>query len=277
MQAAGEAGATVRLVDFDPETGRLDPDAVAAVVGERTRLVAITHASNAIGTVVDVAAVVRAAHEGGALVFVDAVHYTPHGVVDVTAIGCDFLAASAYKFFGPHTGVLYGRLPVMADLDAVKIRPAPDEPPGKWETGTQAFESIAGVTAAVDYLASLGEGPTRRKALVDAMGRIGAHERALSTRFLDGAAALPGVTVHGVSGADGRTPTFAVAVADRSARAVAEALGRDGVFVWDGHYYALEVMRHLGVLDSGGLVRIGFVHYNTLDEVDRVLELLGEL
>jgi cysteine desulfurase family protein (TIGR01976 family) len=277
MQAAGEAGATVRLVDFDPETGRLDPDAVAAVVGERTRLVAITHASNAIGTVVDVAAVVRAAHEAGALVFVDAVHYTPHGVVDVAATGCDFLAASAYKFFGPHTGVLYGRLPVMADLDAVKIRPAPDEPPGKWETGTQAFESIAGVTAAVDYLASLGEGPTRRKALVDAMGRIGAHERALSTRFLDGAAALPGVTVHGVPGADGRTPTFAVAVADRSARAVAEALGRDGVFVWDGHYYALEVMRHLGVLDSGGLVRIGFVHYNTLDEVDRVLELLGEL
>lgn len=275
MQAAGEAGAAVRLVDFDRETGRLDPGAVAAALTDRTRLVAVTHASNAIGTVVDVAAVAEAAGAAGALTFVDAVHYAPHGIIDVARIGCDFLAASAYKFFGPHTGLLYGRADQLAAIDAVRIRPAPGEPPGKWESGTQSFESLAGVAAAVDYLASLGEGTDRRSALVSAMERIGEHEAALSARFLEGVAAVPAVTVHGVAGVLGRTPTFAVAVEGRSARSVAEELGRDGIFVWDGHYYALEVMRRLGVLDTGGLVRIGFVHYNTLDEVDRVVEALA--
>lgn len=277
MQAAGEAGAAVRLVDFDRETGRLDPGAVAAALTDRTRLVAVTHASNAIGTVVDVAAVAEAAGAAGALTFVDAVHYAPHGAIDVARIGCDFLAASAYKFFGPHTGLLYGRAERLAAIDAVRIRPAPGEPPGKWESGTQSFESLAGVTAAVDYLASLGEGTDRRSALVSAMERIGEHEAALSARFLEGVSSVPEVTVHGVAGVLGRTPTFAVAVEGRSARSVAEELGCDGIFVWDGHYYALEVMRRLGVLDTGGLVRIGFVHYSTLDEVDRVVEALASL
>ncbi len=277
MVAAEEAGATVRLVDFDPTDGRLDPEVVAAAVTERTRLVAVTHASNAIGTVVDVAAITEAAHAAGALVFVDAVHYTPHGAVDVQAIDCDFLAASAYKFFGPHTGLLYGKLALMAQLEAVKIRPAPSEPPGKWETGTQSFESLAGVAAAVDYLASLGTGATRRSCLVDAMSRIREHERRLSSRFLDAIAPLDHVTLYGEPTPDGRTPTFAIAAARHTPAEVAEYLGRRGIFVWDGHYYALEVMRSLGVLDRGGLVRIGFVHYNTEAEVDRTVAALADI
>jgi cysteine desulfurase family protein (TIGR01976 family) len=277
MVAAREAGATVRLVDFDPTHGRLDPGAVAAAVTDRTKLVAVTHASNAIGTIVDVAAITEAAHAAGALVFVDAVHFTPHGSVDVQAIGCDFLAASAYKFFGPHTGLLYGKLALMAQLEAVKIRPAPSEPPGKWETGTQSFESLAGVSAAVDYLASLGSGETRRVQLVDAMARIGEHERRLSARFIHAIAQLDHVALYGAPTPDERTPTFAIAVAGHSPAAVAAHLGRCGIFAWDGHYYALEVMRSLGVLDSGGLVRIGFVHYNTEEEVDRTAAALTDL
>ncbi|HSF87593.1 MAG TPA: cysteine desulfurase-like protein [Acidimicrobiia bacterium] len=277
MQAAGEAGAFVRLVDFDAGSGRLDPAVVAEAVTDRTRLIAVTHASNAIGTVVDVTAVAQIAREAGALSFVDAVHYTPHGAVDVAAIGCDFLAASAYKFFGPHTGVLYARLEQSAALDAVKIRPAPTEPPGKWESGTQSFESVAGVTAAVDYLASLGDGENRRAALATAMHRTAAYELTLSARFLEGIRTMDHVRLYGIDAASGRTPTFAIAVDGHTPREVAVALGRDGIYVWDGHYYALEVMRHLGVLDSGGLVRIGFVHYNTEGDVDRVLEALEAL
>ncbi len=277
MAAASEAGAVVGLVDFDVRDGTLDPQRVAAAITPRTRLVAITHASNAIGTVVDVAAITKIAHDFGALVFVDAVHYTPHRAVDVQALGCDFLAASAYKFFGPHTGALYARLDLSAHLDAVKIRPAPEEPPGKWESGTQSFESLAGVTAAVDYIAELGHGSTRRARVVGAMEEIAEHERALSAQFLGAVTALDRVRVYGLPTPDGRTPTFAVAVDGLTPREVATALGRQGIFVWDGHYYALEVMRHLGVLDSGGLVRIGFVHYNTMDEVGQTVAALAEL
>ncbi|MFQ5555255.1 MAG: cysteine desulfurase-like protein [Acidimicrobiia bacterium] len=277
MHAAAEAGAVLRFVDFDGERGTLDPARFDGVLTDRTRLVAVTHASNAIGTIVDVAAVTARAHEVGALVYVDAVHYTPHGPVEVGEIGCDFLAASAYKFFGPHTGVLYGRLEVMGSLDAVRIRPAPADPPGKWETGTQSFESLAGVTAAIGYLEQFGDGATRRARLVAAMEATRAYEAGLSERFLAGIAANDRVSLYGVSDAGGRTPTFAVAVAGLGAREVAERLGAQGIFVWHGHYYALEVMSHLGVLDSGGLVRIGFVHYNTADEVDRVVAALAAL
>lgn len=277
MAAASEAQAVVRMVDFDPDTGVLDPDRVAAAITPRTRLVAVTHASNAIGSIVDVGAVARAAHEVGALCFVDAVHFAPHGRIDVAAIDADFLVASAYKFFGPHTGVLYAKLEHSAGIDAVRIRPAPAEPPGKWESGTQSFESLAGVTAAIDYLAGIGDGADRRAALADAMRAIADHERQLSGRFLDGIADLDAVQCHGIAGVDGRTPTFAVSVEGLTPRDVAVALGEQGINVWDGHYYALEVMRQLGVLDEGGLVRIGFVHYNTVEEVDRVVAALGHL
>jgi cysteine desulfurase family protein (TIGR01976 family) len=275
--AAREAGAEVRFADFDPAIGGLTVDHVRAVISERTRLVAVTRASNALGTVVDVAAIAAAAHEVGALVYVDAVHYAPHGLVDVAALDCDFLAASAYKFFGPYTGVLWGRRSLMEELEAIKIRPAPDEPPDKWETGTQSFESLAGVAAAVDYLASLSAESDRRRALVDTMSATAAYEALLSERFLAGLDAIAGVKLFGVPDPKGRTPTFALAIDGMDPAGASRLLGEQGIFTWAGHYYALEVMEHLGVLDRGGLLRIGFVHYTTPGEVDLVLAALERL
>jgi cysteine desulfurase family protein (TIGR01976 family) len=276
--AARDAGAEVRWIDFDPEDGcRLMTETIGDIVDRRTRLVAMTHASNAVGTVTDPRPAIEAAHAVGALTYVDAVHYSPHGLVDVAALGTDFLAASAYKFFGPHTGCLYGRREVLESVEAYKIRPAPDVPPEKWETGTQSFESLAGVAAAVDYLASLGTGATRRDQLRSAMEAIGEYERSLSERFLNGIADISGVALYGRSVPDGRTPTFAVSVDGTHPDDVAETLGDQGIFVWSGDYYAVEVMRRLGVADQGGLVRIGFAHYNTAEEVDRVVAALGEL
>jgi selenocysteine lyase/cysteine desulfurase len=191
----------------------------------------------------------------------------------VEEIGCDFLVASAYKFFGPHTGCLYGRTDVFETLPVYKVRPAPDEAPDRWETGTQSFESLAGVTAAVDYLASLGAGASRRDRLTDAMTRIGEHEAMLAQRFLDGIAGLPGIRLFGTSEVKRRAPIFAVAIDNRHPDEVAAELGAEGVFVWSGDYYAVEVMERLGRSESG-LVRVGFVHYNTRDEVDRVLAAL---
>ncbi len=179
VRAAGDAGVEVRIAEFDPATGELDPAVIGRLLDERVRLVAVCVASNAIGTVVDVQGVAALAHESGALVYLDAVHAGPHRLLDVQAFDCDFLVASAYKFFGPHTGILYGKLDRLAELDAYKVRPAPSDPPGKLETGTQSFESMAGVTAAVDYLASLGDsnGGPRRQRLEDAYSAIGDHER----------------------------------------------------------------------------------------------------
>ena len=276
--AARDAGVEVRWIDFDPEDGcRLQIEQVSDLVDRRTRLVAATHASNAVGTVTDLRSLIGAAHLVGALAYVDAVHYSPHGLLDVAALGTDFLAASSYKFFGPHTGCLYGRADVLNAVDAYKIRPAPDDPPGKWETGTQSFESLAGVTAAVDYIASLGEAGSRRERIRSAMETIAAYERSISERFLSGIAGLPKVRLYGRDNPDGRTPTFAVSVDGVHPDVVAAALGNLGIFVWSGDYYAVEVMRRLGVANQGGLVRIGFVHYNTFEEVNRVVVALGDL
>lgn len=276
--AARDAGTQVRWLDFDPDDGcRLMTESLVDLIDDRTRLVAMTHASNAVGTITDPKPVIDAAHAVGALTYIDAVHYSPHFVVDVAALGTDFLVASAYKFFGPHTGCLYGRREVLETIEAYKIRPAPDTPPDKWETGTQSFESFAGVAAAVDYLASLGTGATRRDQLLSAMEQIGSYERTLSERFLLGISEIPGVTLYGRNASSGRTPTFAVSVNGMHPNTVAEILGDQGIFVWSGDYYAVEVMRRLGVADQGGLVRIGFAHYNTIEEVDRVLTALEPL
>ncbi len=277
--AATDRGVEVRRVDFVPEDGcALDYDGLAAAVGPRTRLVAVTHASNAVGTMVDMGRVVEIAHGAGALVYADAVHYAPHAPIDVRATGVDFLAASSYKFFGPHTGLLYGRADLLDRLDAYRVRPAPDSGPGKWETGTQSFESLAGVAAAVDYLAGLGGGDGRRRRLEAAFEEIGRHERALSARFLAGVAEMPAVRLYGHADAGApRTPTFAVGVDGVPPHEVERRLGAQGIFVWSGHYYAVAVMQRLGVLEDGGLVRIGFVHYNTAAEVDRVLEAMAKV
>lgn len=275
--AADDSGVYVRVAEFDPASGELDPAAVIGLIDDSTRLVAICLASNALGTVVDVAAVASAAHRVGALVYVDAVHAGPHRLIDVAALDCDFLVASAYKFFGPHVGVLFGKSEHLHSLSAYKVRPAPSDPPGKWETGTQSFESLAGVTAAVEHLTALGEGEGRAR-LVSAFEALGRHESTLGERFLDGIADLEHVSLHGPPEmGEIRVATFAVAVDGVPAAEVAAEMAARGIYVWAGHYYAVNVMERLGVLDAGGLVRIGFCHYNTLDEVDRALEILGSL
>jgi cysteine desulfurase family protein (TIGR01976 family) len=265
-------------VPFDPSTGVLDPADVAAVVGPRTRLVAVTHASNVLGTIPDVAAIVRIAHDAGALAYVDAVHYTPHGIVDVAALDCDFLVASAYKFYGPHIGALYGKAELLEALDAYKVVPAPDEGPEKWETGTQSFESLAGVRAAVDHLASLAGGATRRDRITASQAIVRDHESALIGRFLEGARSIPGLRVYGITDPDmlhRRSPTFSVGlegVAPQDAVAVMRPLG---INVRSGHHYAVGVMGHLGLLERGGLIRVGFVQYTSPEDVDRTLEALA--
>jgi len=276
LRAAADRGATVQWVPFDTDTYRLDLDQLAAVVGPRTRVVAITHASNAIGTIVDIAAATQIAHDAGALIVVDAVHFAPHGLIDMAATDCDFLLASAYKFFGPHLGVMAGRSLLLEKLDAYRVRPAPDSGPGKWETGTQSFEALTGVTAAIDHLAALGRSEgSRRDHLIDAFANITKHASDLGRRFLDG---LPdSATVFGITDdLAARTPTYAIELDGFSARRLATELGDRGIYVTDGNYYAVEVMNSLRRAD-GGLVRIGFLHYTSDEEVDRLLEALHEL
>ncbi|MGD2100862.1 MAG: cysteine desulfurase-like protein [Acidimicrobiia bacterium] len=264
--AAERRGVAVRVAEFDTHTGLLDPRSITDLLDERVRLVALCLASNSLGTVVDVVSVAQAAREIGALTYVDAVHAGPHLPIDVGQLGCDFLVASAYKFFGPHTGILYGRNEHMASLEAFKVRPAPSDPPGKWETGTQSFESLAGVTAAVEYLESIGSETITR------------HELTLGERFLSGLEDMGHVRLFGQPemGAN-RVATFAVSVDGMTPAAVARRMVTAGIYVWAGHYYAVNTMERLGVLDDGGLVRIGFCHYNTFDEVDRTLEVLDSL
>ena len=277
MQAASDAGVGVRFVDFDPDNGcDLDLESLDAALDTRTRLVAFSHASNAVGTITPVSDIVERVHSVGALTYVDAVHYSPHGFIDVVDSGTDFLVASAYKWFGPHTGCLYGKDEILSELAPYKLRPAPANSPDKWETGTQSFESLAGVTAAVDYIASLGHGATRRAQIASAYEAIGVHDRLLSDHFLTGIGAMDHVTLYGRPTPVGRTSTFAIDVDGVSPATVADSLGANGCFVWSGDYYAYEVMLRLGKAPQG-LVRIGFVHYNTEEEVDRVLREISEL
>lgn len=280
--AAADRGVTVRWLDFRPEQCTLALDTLPNLLTPQTRLLAINYASNAVGTINDVAQATAMAHQVGAFVYVDAVHYAPHGPIDVQALDCDFLASSAYKYFGPHTGILYGKYRWLEELTAYKVRPASSLPPGKWESGTQSFESLAGVRAAIDYLAGLAPAgvPGRREQLKQAMQRIKQYEAELSYHFLQGAAQIPGLRLYGLTDIerlDERTPTFAISLAGYRPAEIAKRLGEQGIYVWDGHYYAVAVMERLGLLDKGGLVRIGFVHYNTLAEVNQLLQALNDL
>jgi len=276
--AAADRGLLVRQVDIHVADGTLDLDDLDAKLGRRTRLVAVSWASNALGTINPVAEIVRRAHAVGAWTYVDAVHFAPHGLLDVQAIDTDFLVTSAYKWFGPHAGVLYGRAGILERLPAYKVRPAHD----RVETGTPNFEGLAGTLAAVGYLEDVGRhaggarpGTTRRQHLAAAMGAIGTYERGLGHRLLAGLAAIPGVRVWGITDPRRlaeRTPTVAVTVQRQHPRTVAAALGRQGIFAWDGDFYARALIERLGLADSGGVVRLGLVHYNTTEEVDRTLE-----
>jgi cysteine desulfurase family protein (TIGR01976 family) len=283
-KALEEQGAIIRMVDIDTEECTLDMADMARAIGPRTKLVAVGYASNAVGTINDVATITRMAHAVGALVYIDAVHYAPHGPIDVRALDCDFLACSPYKFFAPHMGVLYGKREHLARLRPYKVRPASDDVPDRWETGTKNHEGLAGVTAAIEYLAELGQrikpATTRRAALVQAMEAIKAYERGLSEQLIAGLLAIPGLTFYGISDParfDMRTPTVAVRLAGRTPRELADALGRRGIFCWDGNYYAINLTERLGVESDGGMLRIGLVHYNTAEEIELLLEALNEL
>jgi selenocysteine lyase/cysteine desulfurase len=219
------------------------------------------------------------------MVFIDAVHYAPHGAIDVRALDCDFLACSPYKLFGPHTGALYGKREHLTRLRPYKVRPASDQIPDRWETGTQNHEGLAGVTAAIDYLADLGRRAapavsTRRAALLAAYEAIRPYERALATRLIAGLLEIPGLTFYGVRDSlrfDCRVPTVAIRLIGRTPRELAEFLAARGIFTWDGNYYALNLTERLGVESSGGMLRIGLVHYNTAQEVERLLAALNDL
>lgn len=290
--ALAEQGAHIRWADFRPDDCTLDMDQLASLITERTRLVAVGYASNAVGTINDVKRIGQLAHAVGAWLFVDAVHYAPHGPIDVQAIDCDFLACSAYKFFGPHVGVLYGRYALLEQLPAYKVRPAGDQPPDKFETGTKNHEGLAGTLAAINYLAELGAryGASfagqfssfggRRLQLKTAMAAIRAYERPLAERLLTGLQATSGITIYGITDVnrfDERVPTISFRMQGLTPAQVAERLGEVGIFVWDGNYYALAVTQRLGVEESGGMVRVGIVHYNTAEEVDRLLAELAAM
>ncbi len=276
----------VRWVEIRREDCTLDLGTLERALGPRTRLVAVGLASNAVGTTNPVERIVDLAHEAGALTYVDAVHAAPHLPIDVATLATDFLVCSPYKFFGPHLGMLFGRAELLEKLAAYKVRPASNAGSDKWETGTQAGESLAGLLGTFEYLSWLGRtygvpaAPDRRQALTAAMAVIGATERPLALRALDGLLAVSGLQLRGITDSarlSERVPTFAFTLPNRSPREVAEELGRRGIAVWDGDYYAYELIRTLGLAESGGMVRVGLTHYNTTEEVDRLVAALHEI
>jgi len=283
--AARDAGVMIRIAEMRQDDGTLDTDHLKGLLSPRTKLVALGAASNSTGSINPIGKIVEWSHEAGALVFVDAVHYAPHQLPDVTKWNCDFLACSAYKFFGPHVGILWGKRPLMESLAAYKVRPAPDSLPGKWMTGTQNHEGIAGVLAAIDYLADLGREVTgdsslaRRPALAAAYDAILAYERKLLLQLLRGLAEQPAFQVRGVTEPariSERMPTISITHARLPSADVARRLGELGVFAWHGNYYALGVTESLG-LEPQGMVRLGLVHYNTEEEVARTVQALRSI
>ena len=293
VMLAEDRGLRVRWVDFHTEDGTLDMEDMQRALQDRPRLVAVGYASNALGTINPVAKIVEMAKQAGALTFIDAVQYAPHGPIDVQRLGCDFLVCSAYKYFGPHVGVLYGRYDLLDGLTAYKVRPAPSDPPGKFETGTGNFEGYAGVLGALDYLEWVGENfggryvekyadryQGRALKLKQAMSAIRAYEYELSRALLDVLEETPGVTVYGPTDRrqlEERVPTVSFTMEGLHPRRVAEELDKENIYVWDGNYYALAVTERLGLEDGGGMVRVGPVHYNTLEEIHSFGEALAQI
>ncbi len=285
-RALEEKGVVVRYVDIRVEDCTLDMTDLVQTLNERTRLVAVGYASNAVGTINDIEQIVELAHAAGALILVDAVHYAPHGPIDVRQLDCDFLVCSPYKFFGPHSGVLYGKREHLMRLEPYKLRPASNDLPYRWETGTQNHEGLAGVTAAIQYLVDLGHqvlvrpSANRREALTAAMQSIQVYEKKLGEQLILGLLQIPGLTIYGIQDPtqfDRRTPTIAFRLQGHTPQAIAQALGENGIFCWHGNYYALNLTERLDLESSGGMVRMGLVHYNTAAEVDRVLVAIAEL
>jgi cysteine desulfurase family protein (TIGR01976 family) len=271
-----ERGIVLKRVRVDANRGELDLDSLEEVLSSHTKLLAIGAGSNALGTISDVAKATEMAHRYGALVFVDAVHYAPHVLVDVKAIGCDFLGCSAYKFYGPHVGIIFGREAHLGRLDVPKLEPAPETVPERMETGTQNHEGIIGAAAAIDFLASLGTGSSRREKLVSAFQALHADEMAMFRRLWDGLGAIPGVTRYGPGPDRPRTPTVSFTVDGVKSDDVAKALAEKALFVSNGDFYATTVVRLLGHGDDG-LVRIGVACYTTMEEIERLLAGVAEV
>ncbi len=283
-KALEERGIVIRTVDIDESDCTLNMADLAGKITERTRLVAVGYASNATGTINPVKKIIELAHQRGALTYVDAVHYAPHGLIDVRELDCDFLACSTYKFSGPHMGVLYGKKQHLQRLRPYKLRANTDAIPNCWEWGTLNHECIAGISACVEYLADLGRkvsgSGSRRDALAAAYAAIRRHERHLAEKMLEGLQRISGAKIFGITERDRldeRCPTFAVRIPGHSPLSLATSLGERGFFTWDGNYYAINLTERLDVEKDGGFLRIGLVHYNTTEEVERFLEALGEI
>ncbi len=285
--AAQDRGVKVSWVDFDIEDGTLKLDQLEKALERKPRLVAVGYASNALGTINPVERIIKMAHDAGSLVYIDAVQYAPHGGIDVQKLDCDFLVSSAYKFFGPHAGILFGKYELLEKLSAYKVRPAANELPGKFETGTQNHEGIAGVLGAVEYFEWVGKEFGVDKALQNysghrlelkkAMNVIHAHELEVSHALLSALQSVPGLTLFGLTDAyrlDERVATYSFRLKGMHPRKVAEKLAEQNIYVWDGNYYAINVTERLGFEDSGGMVRVGAVHYNTLEEVEQLKQAL---
>jgi len=284
-RALEERGVTIRIAEVNKSDCTLDMADLARKINSHTKLVAVGYASNAVGTINNVREVVRLAKNAGALSYIDAVHYAPHGPIDVHALDCDFLVCSTYKFFGPHMGVLYGKREHLNRLRPYKVRANTNNIPNCWEWGTLNHECIAGITACVDYLADLGRrgnpsSPNRRAAILSAYEVIQQHERALLEKLLSGLLAIPGAKVYGITDPrrlDQRCPTIAVCIDGYTPLELATKLGDRGFFTWDGNYYAINLSEQLDVEKDGGFLRIGLAHYNTPEEVDRLLSAVREI
>ncbi len=288
-KALEERGIVIRVADIHETDCTLDMADLASKLTGRTKVVAVGLASNAVGTINDVAEITRLAHRVGALSYVDAVHYAPHGPIDVRAIDCDFLACSAYKFFGPHMGILYGKREHLQRLTPYKVRPATNDSPQRWEVGTLNHECIAGITECVNYLADLGRAAdpyaaSRRPAILSAMREIQIYERGLTEQLIGGLLAIPGLKFYGItdpSRFSQRCPTVAVRIEDGNSGhtpvELANRLNHQGIFTWDGNYFAVNLSERLGVESTGGFLRIGLAHYNTASEVDLLLQALRDI
>lgn len=270
-----DRGVVIRVLPMDIETGQLELGELPGLLNARTKVVAIGAASNAIGTINDFKAVCKLAREAGALSFVDAVHFAPHKLIDVKAIGCDFLSCSAYKFYGPHIGILYGRKDLLDAIDFPKLRPAPDNSPDRVETGTQSHESIVGAAAGVDFIASLGNGSSRREKLADAFAKMHGRDAGLTAALWNGLAAIEGVRVYGPGLDAERTSLVSVTVGDHPSSVISKALVDEGIFASHGDFYAATVIERLGV-EEQGLLRIGCSVYTTMEEVERLITGVAE-
>jgi cysteine desulfurase family protein (TIGR01976 family) len=274
---ADDIGLTVRWMDFDPETYEFPEDALTRVLSERTRLVAMGMASNCTGTVNDAKRFVAQAKAVGAIVYLDAVQYAPHLAVDVQDIGADFVVSSAYKWFGPHQGILWGHEQLLKETFAYKLRPAGDELPHKFETGTLSHEGMAGTLGAIEYIEQYGTGDTRAQRIASAWAALARHEQSLTLKLIAGLMTFKGLTIRGITSANAmhkRVPTVSFTLEGQHPQALAQGFARDNIFVWSGHNYAIEPVTRMGLMDQGGVLRVGLAHYNTQAEVDAFLSSL---